>query len=90
MARLERELAARAFWAINGGMRRDYAVAAARPYHRHLRHLAGRARAVLPEHAPERLVGEESCEIVHAAVALGLADHRDHIVRRMFSAGDVE
>ena len=37
---------------------------------------------MLLQHAPERLVGEDAREVVHASVALGLADDGDHLVGR--------
>ena len=62
------------------GVRSDHAVAAAGPDHRHLRHLARWSASVLFQHAPERLVGEDAGEVIHAAVTLGLADHRHDLV----------
>ena len=61
-------------------VRRDDAVAAARPDHRDLRDLRFGAAAVLVQHRAKRLVGEDAGEIVDAAIAFGLADHRDDLV----------
>jgi hypothetical protein len=40
------------------------------------------------EHPAERLVGEDGGEIVDAAVAFSLADHRDHLVCREPAGAD--
>ena len=61
-------------------MRRDDAVAAARPHHRDFRDLGFGAAAELLQHRAERLVGEDAGEIVDAAIAFGLADDGDHFI----------
>ena len=45
-----------------------------------LRDLGFAALAVLEQHRAKRLVGEDAGEIVDAAIAFGLADHRDDLV----------
>ena len=62
------------------GVRRDDAITAARPNHRHVVDLGFGARAELEQHAPKRLVGQNAGEIVDPAIAFGLADHRDDLV----------
>ena len=69
-------------------MRRDDAVAAARPDHRDVRDLGLAALAELLQHAAKRLVGENAREIVDAAIAFGLADDRDHLVGAELALGD--
>ena len=66
----------------DGGVRRDHAVAAARPHHRDLRDVGLAAPAVLHQDAAERLVGENAGEIVDAAIAFGLADDGDDLIGR--------
>ena len=58
----------------------DHPVAATRPRHRDPRHLLLGAATPIEQHAAEGLVGEDAREVVDAAVALGLADHRHHVV----------
>ena len=60
-------------------VRADHAVGAAGPHDRHLLDLVGRG-ALLDEHLAEGAVGDDPGVVVDAAVALGLADDRDHPV----------
>src|SRR5215510_10536451 len=62
------------------GVRGDDTVAAARPDHGDLRDLLFRPPPMLRQHTAERLVGEDAREVVHAAIALGLADHGNDLV----------
>ena len=61
-------------------VRRDDAVAAARPHHRNLLDVRFGAAAELLQHRAERLVGENAGKIIDAAIAFGLADHGDDLV----------
>ena len=61
-------------------VRGDDAVAAARPDHRDFGDLLLRAAAELAQHRAKRLIGEDAGEIVHPAVAFGLADDGDDLV----------
>ena len=72
----------------HGRVRRDHAVAAARPDHRDFCDLGFGAAAVLFQHRAKRLVGEDAGEIVDAAIAFGLADDGDHLVRLELSVAD--
>ena len=69
-------------------MGRDDAIAATRPDHRYLIDGLLAARAVLHDHAAKRLVGKDAREIVDAAVAFGLANHRDNLVGLHLSRKD--
>src|SRR5262249_44597849 len=46
------------------------------------------ALAVPLQRAPKGLIGEDAREVVHAAIAFGLADDGDHFVRAELPAGD--
>jgi hypothetical protein len=61
-------------------VRREHAIAAARPHHGHAGDRLGAPAPVTLQHPPERLVGEDAREVVHAAVPLRLADHRHDLV----------
>ena len=63
-----------------GRVRRNHAVAAAGPHHGNVRDVGFAAVAALLEHGAERLIGQNAGEIVDAAIAFGLADHRNHLV----------
>src|SRR6267154_4969102 len=65
-------------------MRRDDAVAAAGPNHRHVVNLGFGALAMLEQDAAECLVGQNAGEIVDAAIAFGLADDCDDLVGAEF------
>jgi hypothetical protein len=69
-------------------MRRDDAVAAARPHHRDVSDFRFPAAAALEQHAAERLVGENAGEVVHPAIAFGLADHGDDLVGSELALAD--
>jgi len=69
-------------------MRRDDAVAAARPHHRDGGDLRFAALAVPLQRAAKGLIGQDAREVVHAAIAFGLADDGDHFVRGELPAGD--
>ena len=71
----------------DGGVRREHAVAPARPDHGDFGDLALAPRAVREQDAPEGGVREDAGEVVDPAVALGLADHGNHRIRR-HAAGD--
>ena len=66
----------------DGGMRREHAVAAARPDHGDLADLRLAPRAVREEDAAEGVVRQNPGKVVDPAVALRLADHGDDGVRR--------
>ena len=72
----------------NRRVRRDHAVAAARPDHRNFGDLLFGAAAVLAQHRAKRLIGEDAGKIVHAAVALGLADDGDDLVGLELAVAD--
>ena len=61
-------------------VRADHAIGAAGPDDRHLLGLLRGARAFVDQHLAERPVGDDPGVVVDSAVALGLADHRDHPV----------
>ena len=61
----------------HGGVRRQHPVGAAGPDDRDLPDLLGGAGALGGDHLAERPVGDDPGVVVDAAVALGLADHRD-------------
>src|ERR1700694_4045075 len=46
------------------------------------------ARAALEEHAAKGLVGKNTGEIIDAAMAFGLANHRDHLIGAEFAGRD--
>ena len=62
-------------------VRADHAVGAAGPDDRHLLDLVGRG-ALRDQRLAERPVGDDPRVVVDPAVALGLADDRDHAARR--------
>src|SRR5215510_4180790 len=69
-------------------MRGDDAVASTRPDHGNLCDLCLAPLAALAEHAAKRLVGENAGKVVHAAVAFGFADDRNHLVRSEFAGSN--
>ena len=69
-------------------MRRDHAIAAARPHHRDLRDIGFAALALLQEHAAECLVGEDAGEVVDTAIAFRLADDGYDLIRPELAVGD--
>src|SRR6185312_8941938 len=69
-------------------MWRDDAVAAAGPHHRNLVDCALIALAMLEQYATERLVGENSGEVVDPAIPLGFANNANDFVRPEYAAGD--
>ena len=69
-------------------VRGDDAVAAARPHHGDRGDLRVAALAVPLQRPAKGLVGQNSREVVHAAIAFGLADDGDDLVRGELAAGD--
>src|SRR5262249_34076566 len=72
----------------DGRVRGDDAVATARPDHRNGGDLHLAALAVFLQRPAKGLVGQDAREVVHAAVALGLPDDGDHLVRAELPASD--
>ena len=66
----------------DGRMRREHAVAAARPDHGDFADLLLAARAVLEQDSAKGGVRQDAREVVDPAVALGLADHGHDLIRR--------
>src|SRR5262249_12043852 len=58
------------------------------PDDRHAGDVVGPAAAAGGQHLAERPVGDDPGVVVHPAVALGLADHRDHPVRLEYTGVD--
>ncbi len=72
----------------HGRVGRDDAVAAPGPHHRDRRDLGFAALAVLHQHAPESVIGQQAGEVVDPAVALGLSDDRHDLIGGELSRQD--
>src|SRR4029450_6547007 len=73
----------------HGGVWRDHAVAAAGPHHGNRANQLGASFPVLGERGAEGVVGQDAREVVDAAVAFGLADDGNNLVRAELAAEDL-
>src|SRR5262252_8698063 len=69
-------------------VRREDTIAAARPHHGNFRDIGVAPAAVLLQHTAKRLIRQDPRVVVDPSVALRLADHGDHLIRRELTPRD--